>query len=305
MVYNSSLCTYEINGDAGNFCCGNPLYRSPSALHTNANRLKNATDIDLMDEKNISSSVGTIIDPLINILERSIKYAESTTQKKSKKSRKFNPDRMLSKKLTYILRHNALNLGLNIRDDGYVKLSSILALDSMKRFDFETIQHIVKTNDKQRFSLCNNIGNDNEYYIRANQGHSINIVKADKLLNEITINDVNKYPIICHGTYIKHWNSILKNGLNIMNRNHIHFVPCDTVLNENKVLSGLRKNIDILIYIDLIKCLNDGIKFYISSNNVVLSSGINGVMESKYFKIVKKWNRKDAKVFHDKIFWSP
>jgi hypothetical protein len=38
------------------------------------------------------------------------------------------------------------------------------------------------------------------------------------------------------------------------------------------------------IIIDMEKALADGIEFYRSSNDVILTEGVDGVLESKYFK---------------------
>lgn len=67
-----------------------------------------------------------------------------------------------------------------------------------------------------------------------------------------------------------------------MNRLHIHFAR--GLPNDNRVISGMRKSVQIYIYIDLRKAVNDGIPFYVSANNVILSPGnANGIIESKYF----------------------
>ena len=40
------------------------------------------------------------------------------------------------------------------------------------------------------------------------------------------------------------------------------------------------------IEIDMFKAIKDGINFYISSNNVILTEGIDGTLPPKYFKKV-------------------
>lgn len=70
-----------------------------------------------------------------------------------------------------------------------------------------------------------------------------------------------------------------------MARNHIHFAvgyPGDT-----EVISGMRKTCDVYIEIDIVKAIQDGIDFYISNNNVILTAGIDKVLPPKYFKVVK------------------
>lgn len=52
----------------------------------------------------------------------------------------------------------------------------------------------------------------------------------------------------------------------------------------------MRSTCDIYIEIDMEAAMKDGIKFYISSNNVILTEGIDGVLSGKYFKKVIRKN---------------
>jgi 2'-phosphotransferase len=69
-----------------------------------------------------------------------------------------------------------------------------------------------------------------------------------------------------------------------MSRNHIHFAI--GMPKDEGVISGMRQSSEVYIEIDLSAAMEDGIDFYISSNNVILSEGINGVLPPKYFKNV-------------------
>lgn len=73
-----------------------------------------------------------------------------------------------------------------------------------------------------------------------------------------------------------------------MTRNHIHFAP--GLPKEEGVISGMRGSCDIYIEIDLFNAMKDGIDFFISSNNVILTEGIDGVLPPKYFKKVTRKN---------------
>ena len=103
-----------------------------------------------------------------------------------------------SKKLSKILRHSAKLRGLNIDNGGWIKLNDILKCSEFKNITEEDIMYIVDNNDKKRFSI--------EYrnsiiYIKANQGHSIESVNDDLLLNEIT--DPNYIKFAIHSTFKK------------------------------------------------------------------------------------------------------
>lgn len=71
-----------------------------------------------------------------------------------------------------------------------------------------------------------------------------------------------------------------------MKRQHIHFAKGDL---DKSIISGLRRDAEIHIYIDLNRALNDGLKFYESENGVVLTQGNEkGLLEPKYFsKVIK------------------
>lgn len=44
------------------------------------------------------------------------------------------------------------------------------------------------------------------------------------------------------------------------------------------VISGMRATCNAFIDIDMEKAMKDGVEFYLSKNNVILSRGINGLM---------------------------
>ncbi len=143
---------------------------------------------------------------------------------------------------------------------------------------------MVKENDKQRFSLIPVPVQEDDvfegpaadsddpaaYLIRANQGHSIAIESAS-LLTPFTDTDIPD--IVVHGTFYGAWPLILEaGGLSKMGRNHIHFalgVPG----NAEPVISGMRKDAQILIYVDAKKAMDKGLKWWKSENEVVLTEG--------------------------------
>ena len=58
-----------------------------------------------------------------------------------------------------------------MRSDGYARVDDILALPNSRKnkLTLELVREIVDGNDKKRFTL---LFEDDEYLIRANQGHS-------------------------------------------------------------------------------------------------------------------------------------
>lgn len=181
---------------------------------------------------------------------------------------------------------------------------------------FEEIRSVVDTNAKQRFSLKPVIPIDpnpipstadtntdlSHYLIRANQGHSI-AVSSSALLTPITIAADNVPETVVHGTYYGNYAAILESGgLSKMGRNHVHFAT--GILGESgsgkgvganegekeekaKVLSGMRQDAELLIYIDVQKSLEDGNTWWLSENGVVLTEGDGaGLVGTQYWKKV-------------------
>ncbi|AEC10540.1 putative 2'-phosphotransferase [Arabidopsis thaliana] len=195
----------------------------------------------------------------------------------------------LGRLLTRILRHMATELRLNMRGDGFVKVEDLLNLNlktsaniQLKSHTIDEIREAVRRDNKQRFSLIDENG---ELLIRANQGHSITTVESEKLLKPIL--SPEEAPVCVHGTYRKNLESILASGLKRMNRMHVHFscgLPTD-----GEVISGMRRNVNVIIFLDIKKALEDGIAFYISDNKVILTEGIDGVLPVDYFQKIESW----------------
>lgn len=180
----------------------------------------------------------------------------------------------LSKTLSYVLRHAAQKEGIPIRDDGYITFKDLLAHPLFQNYTLPDFLAVIESSDKKRFEI-----DASRTMIRAAQGHSM---KLDGFIME-PIENPALYPIVIHGTYTKFLPSIMENGLFRMSRVHIHMA---TALPEHGVISGMRSSADVIIYIDLQKAMQDGIKFYRSSNGVILTEGIDGILSPAYFRSV-------------------
>lgn len=207
-----------------------------------------------------------------------------------KKSFNNERDIKLSKLLSFILRHGASKYNINIKSTGFIEIHELLKLKqfSENNFTIEDIRRVVENNDKNRFKLIKN--DKGIYEIKANQGHSINTINDLEL---IEIKSFTEIPLVIHGTYYRFWNKIKIEGLKSMNRNHIHFCCTDKIQSlkdKTKKISGFRENCEILIYLNSEKSILDGIKFYRSENNVILSSGINnqGIPTKYFLKVVDR-----------------
>ncbi|KAJ8095060.1 tRNA 2'-phosphotransferase [Marasmius tenuissimus] len=197
----------------------------------------------------------------------------------------------VSKTMSWLLRHAAEREGLPVRSDGYVRVRDLLRATELNGLDFLGLEKIVQMDRKQRFTLSfephgsaagpSSQPHMDSWWIRANQGHSM-IAVSNLELRRITSSD--EIPMAVHGTSTEAWKTISTQGLSRKARNHIHLAQG---VATDGVISGMRKGSRILIYIDLEKAIADGIKFYVSTNGVVLTEGEHGILHPKYFQRVE------------------
>ncbi|KAG9445428.1 hypothetical protein H6P81_016768 [Aristolochia fimbriata] len=195
----------------------------------------------------------------------------------------------LGRLLTRILRHMASQMNLEMRSDGFVRVRDLLRLNMttfanirLSSYTVDDIREAVRRDNKQRFSLLEENG---ELLIRANQGHTVNVVESESLLKPILSAD--EVSVCVHGTYKKNLESILQSGLKRMKRLHVHFssgLPTD-----NEVISGMRRDVNVLIFLDVKKAIQEGMKLYISDNKVILTEGFDGVVPVKFFEKIETW----------------
>ncbi|SPO00545.1 related to tRNA 2`-phosphotransferase [Cephalotrichum gorgonifer] len=207
---------------------------------------------------------------------------------------------LVSKALSRLLRHQAENAGLKLDEGGYTELDKVMAWQPIRSLNvtFADIQTAVSDNAKQRFSMKPNPATNpslsesstdpSHYLIRANQGHSI-AVANEGLLTPVTLEAANVPAEVVHGTYFCFWDAIVASGgLKVMGRNHVH---CSTGLpgEVGGVISGMRRDAELLVYIDVERSLKDGaLQWWLSDNGVVLTEGdAEGLVPLKYFREVR------------------
>ncbi|KAK4166622.1 putative trna 2-phosphotransferase, partial [Cladorrhinum sp. PSN259] len=218
----------------------------------------------------------------------------------------------LSKALSKLLRHQAGSAGIVLDEGGYAPLEKVLQWGPIKSLQppvtLSEVLQAVRESDKQRFALKPNpstnsdldetLQDPSKWLIRANQGHTIKL-DSEGLLKPIALPDPEsgKIPegsvpvpeVVVHGTYFAFWPKIVESGgLKPMGRNHVHF---SIGLPEDKegVISGMRKDAEVLVYVDVEKSLKegDGLKWWMSENGVVLTEGDkDGLVPTRLFKEV-------------------
>ncbi|KAF4581874.1 tRNA 2'-phosphotransferase 1 [Ophiocordyceps camponoti-floridani] len=124
-------------------------------------------------------------------------------------------DVQVSRALSRLLRHQAESAGIKLDDEGFAPLDQVLAWGPLRSLNvsLQEVQHVVATNDKQRYALkpsSSEASTASEYFIRANQGHSIKLAPTSNHLRPITLETVP--PRVLHGTYIAFWPAIEASG---------------------------------------------------------------------------------------------
>jgi len=186
----------------------------------------------------------------------------------------------ISKKLSYLLRHNPEDLDMNIQ--GWVSVDKLI-----DRLDItlEDLEDEAKSDGKQRFDL--DLSNNK---MRANQGHSIEWVELDLERTEPPY-------YLFHGTKKESADSIRKEGMKKQTRNHIHLsTDIETAWDVGKRYS--KKDLPEILIIKALDMYEDGYDFFLSKNNVWLSDYI----PPKYIlddSIISK--KEDAKSRLDKL----
>ncbi len=165
-------------------------------------------------------------------------------------------DKKISKFLSLVLRHRPETIDLQLDDQGWAKVEELLKkmANHGKEISFERLQHIVITNDKQRY-----IFNENHTKIRANQGHSINI--------NLNLEAQQPPEILYHGTATKNLDSIMEQGLVKGNRQYVHLSADKTTA----LKVGQRHGKPIILLVRSGKMHQDGIAFFLSENKVWLT----------------------------------
>lgn len=193
----------------------------------------------------------------------------------------------LSKLMSWILRHGANEEALPIDVNGFIDVDLILKQHQFKskQYTLDEVKSVVANDRKQRYTL--NTLSNGKILIKANQGHSM----ANVQMTMSRIDDASKLPIAVHGTYYRFWEKIKAEGLKRMTRNHIHLTEHQDFGGN---ISGFRFDSEILIYVNVRKAMSDGVIFYRSENNVILTEGLNGVLSNKYFdKVIDRVTNKN------------
>jgi putative RNA 2'-phosphotransferase len=162
----------------------------------------------------------------------------------------------ISRFLSLILRHQPETVDITLTEDGWTNVDELIAAINRhgQALDFETLEYVVETNDKKRFSFS-----DDGEMIRANQGHSV----------EVNLGYQATPPpgILYHGTVARFLPSIREDGIRKGQRHHVHLSASLEVANT----VGKRRGQPVILTIQAREMNAAGHEFYVSANGVWLT----------------------------------
>ena len=169
----------------------------------------------------------------------------------------------LSKLLSYILRHDPESVGLELDNEGWVRIETLVeAIKTKWRYKelYSWLQplHVVAvavTDPKGRFELRNGM-------IRACYGHN------KRLRISITYPEERSLKILYHGTSMDRIERILREGIKPMNRHYVHLTSS---VNEACIVGSRHsKHRPVALVIDA-DCVRRYRKIYRASHKVFLT----------------------------------
>ncbi|KAM8793764.1 tRNA 2'-phosphotransferase 1 [Eudromia elegans] len=191
-----------------------------------------------------------------------------------RRRREEDPAVRLSRTLSYVLRHGALELGLPMGPDGFVPLAALRRFPPLAALSEAAARSLVANDPKGRFEL-----RPRPLRMRATQGHSLPVPALEL---EPLVAPAQLPPTLAHGTRRRRWGAIRARGLRPMGRLHVHLAP--GLPGEPGVRSGIRPDSEIAILIDGPAALAAGIPFFRSANGVILTPGdATGCLPPRFF----------------------
>lgn len=165
----------------------------------------------------------------------------------------------ISKFLSLALRHQPQLIGLALDEHGWVNVQQLIAASATKdvHFTHAELETVVATNEKKRFAFS-----EDGSRIRASQGHSIDV--------NLQLTPQQPPSLLYHGTIATFVDSIKANGLQKMERHHVHLSA--TVATAKQV--GGRRGQPIVLTVLAGQMQADGFVFYQSANEVWLTDSV-------------------------------
>ncbi|MYW44636.1 RNA 2'-phosphotransferase [Streptomyces sp. SID161] len=163
----------------------------------------------------------------------------------------------VSKYLSRHLRHQPERIGLTPDHGGWVEIDTLIGAAAAHGFRFtrDELDHVVATNDKQRFVIDGD-------RIRASQGHSIEV--------DLGLPPTPPPPHLYHGTVTRNLAAVQAEGLLPMTRHAVHL----SADRETATRVGARRGRPVVLTVDSGAMHRDGHVFHVSANGVWLTAAV-------------------------------
>lgn len=164
---------------------------------------------------------------------------------------------MSSRRLSWLLRHGATEVGLPMSAEGWCRIDEVLQHAELDRATFD---EEVATNAKRRFQV------DGER-VRATQGHSSGVPVTVEAL-EASWERVVGPGTMVHGTRLEVVEAALAEGLKPMGRTHVHLAD------DAEATVGKRAGVAAALVVDRGLLAQAGQPLYRSPNGVLLTRAV-------------------------------
>ncbi|MAC25117.1 MAG: RNA 2'-phosphotransferase [Sandaracinus sp.] len=164
--------------------------------------------------------------------------------------------RARSKKLSWLLRHGAVEAGVAMDAAGWVAVEDALRVVGLDR---DALDEVVRENDKRRLELDREADR-----IRACQGHSTGLPVTREALEASWVPYAGPAPV-WHGTFLEAVTSIAREGITAQARTHVHLAP------GTASVVGKRANVHVLLEVCPRRMADAGEALHVAPNGVVLA----------------------------------
>ena len=162
---------------------------------------------------------------------------------------------MKSKRLSWLLRFGAAEVGLKMDPAGWCDIGDVLRQLHLSQSDLE---EVVRRNNKRRLELSGG-------RIRASQGHGMETLPVTREALEASWAVVNADDHIWHGTSLASAQGIALQGIQSLKRTHVHMARS---LDSHV---GKRAGVQVMLEVSPVRLRAQGIDVYASPNGVILT----------------------------------
>ena len=171
----------------------------------------------------------------------------------------------ISRLLTACVRHKPQDFGLTLDEDGFADLEEVAMLRAFRKYSVSPrkLAAVAAQITKKRFIFYRK---DRQILVAASHGHSQGILRSLRIFQ--ILDEETSPEQAFHATQFRYWKSISSNGLQRMDREHIHLA-----YSEDQE-SGLRQGQDILLVVRTRAMAATGILLLRSVTGVLLTPGV-------------------------------